>query len=117
MTLIEIMIVVTIMAAIIGTATVYIFKSGDRANRQTAETEAKRLLDQVKSYAMTSSSRKPPSNLDQLVKDGYAEEIPKDPWGNAYTLSVQGNKASVTSPGPDGTPGTEDDVVVEGNLR
>jgi prepilin-type N-terminal cleavage/methylation domain-containing protein len=117
MTLIEIMIVVTIMAAIIGTATVYIFKSGNRANVNIATTEAKKLLDQVKQYTMTNTSKKAPSNLDQLVKDGYAEEIPTDPWGNSYTLSVQGNKATITSSGPDSAPGNEDDIVVEGNLR
>lgn len=35
-----------------------------------------------------------------------------DPWGNRYRVLCDGPTLSVTSPGPDGAPGTPDDVIV-----
>ncbi|BCU78993.1 hypothetical protein llg_37080 [Luteolibacter sp. LG18] len=43
--------------------------------------------------------------------------IPSDPWGNAYVYraSTTGTQTTVTiaSPGPDGTPNTEDDIETD----
>ena len=42
-----------------------------------------------------------------------------DPWGNPYSYSPTPDSANwlLTSSGPDGTPGTEDDVVMDGYLH
>jgi general secretion pathway protein G len=44
----------------------------------------------------------------------YLKELPKDPWGNDYLYECPGrmNPASydLTSPGPDGKTGNEDDI-------
>ena len=60
-----------------------------------------------------------PKNLDELVYEGDeswpgpyidSEEMPKDPWGGDYRMEHRGKRIRVTSNGPDGEPGTEDDL-------
>ena len=50
----------------------------------------------------------------QSWKGPYLKEIPKDPWGNEYVYECPGrmNPTSydLTSPGPDGKAGSEDDI-------
>jgi general secretion pathway protein G len=40
--------------------------------------------------------------------------IATDPWGNRYSYTETGGTYRVTSPGPDGKPGTPDDITVSG---
>lgn len=51
----------------------------------------------------------------QSWKGPYLKELPKDPWGNDYIYECPGrvNKTSydLSSPGPDGKPGNEDDIT------
>jgi hypothetical protein len=50
-------------------------------------------------------------SLEQLT--GQAGDLPAaDPWGNAFRIVVadDGNRAWVLSDGPDGSPGTTDDL-------
>ncbi len=43
------------------------------------------------------------------------ENAPEDPWGNEYQLMwKEMNEWSVRSAGPDGKPGTTDDIIVWG---
>jgi len=44
--------------------------------------------------------------------DGFIQRLPSDPWGNAYQLLSPGEMGTfdVFSNGPDGEPGTEDDI-------
>jgi general secretion pathway protein G len=45
----------------------------------------------------------------------YIPKIPKDPWGHEYIYECPGNQNAATydlmSMGPDGQPGTEDDIT------
>lgn len=56
-----------------------------------------------------------PSNVPEGSWAGYLERIPKDPWGNAYQYEQPGrhNERSfdVSSAGPDGRHGTDDDIT------
>ena len=44
--------------------------------------------------------------------DGFIKRLPEDPWGNPYQLLNPGEMGSIDifSNGPDGEPGTEDDI-------
>lgn len=56
-----------------------------------------------------------PATLDDLVKEHYLEALKRDPWDHAYRLVVTDRKAqtfAVLSDGPDGSPGTADDIAV-----
>jgi len=48
--------------------------------------------------------------LGALVKAGELQNVPVDPWGNAYLYELSGDVPSVKSAGPDGKPGTSDDI-------
>ena len=43
---------------------------------------------------------------------GYVKRLPDDPWGNAYQLLNPGENGDIDifTMGPDGEPGTEDDI-------
>jgi hypothetical protein len=54
-----------------------------------------------------------PTALEDLVKKNFIDPLPRDPWGRAYRFVVTDAKArtfQVRSDGPDGEPGTADDV-------
>jgi hypothetical protein len=69
-------------------------------------------------YALDHENKLPQS-LNELVgkKRSYAREISKDPWGHDYVYSVDGNKYTIFSAGPDGKPGTADDVTSKTTVK
>lgn len=116
MTLIEIMIVITIMVAVMGVVGWALFGQSEKANISLAETQLKSFKGPITQYRI--ERKKFPSTLSDLVNDGgYMSEIPVDPWGNEYMIETSGkNKVKLSSSGPDGTPNNDDDVVVEFDL-
>lgn len=112
MTLVEIMIVVTIMASIMGVVGFFVFGALDEANKKEARIEIGQLSQMVESYYLTTDPHKLPDQLEDLndknlVKGG---EIPTDPWGNEYSYRKDGRDFEIISAGPDGQEGTEDDI-------
>jgi general secretion pathway protein G len=112
MTLVEIMIVVTIMASIMGVVGFFVFGALDEANKKEARIEIGQLSQMVESYYLTTDPHKLPDQLEDLndknlVKGG---EIPTDPWGNEYVYRKNGREFEIISAGPDGQEGTEDDI-------
>jgi len=61
-------------------------------------------MDEIKDFSML-----PPD----VVASG--EWIGNDPWGNAYVYEVKDGAVHVSSWGPDGKPGTEDDISYAGH--
>jgi general secretion pathway protein G len=56
----------------------------------------------------------PPNNPAEQQKWGgpYIDKLPPDPWGNPYQCNGDGvNKPRIWSYGPDGAPGTADDIA------
>ena len=59
-----------------------------------------------------------PDSLQNLLTKGgeinwngpYLEKSTKDPWGNDFQYTKNGNSYTIVSAGPDGTFGSEDDV-------
>ena len=112
MTLIEIMIVVTLMAAIMAMVGINVMNSADTANEGLAETQIGNFKSSIEMYRV--QYKKYPDKLDDLVNTpnglSIINEIPADPWGNPYIFEKNGNKITISSSGKDGIPGNEDDV-------
>lgn len=54
-----------------------------------------------------------PKGLDDLVKQGFLDALPRDPWDRPYRLLVldaAAKRFQLVSDGPDGKPGTPDDL-------
>jgi general secretion pathway protein G len=120
MTLVEIMIVITIMASIMGVVGYYVFGTLNQANAKTARLGINQLEGMVSNYYMLQSPSQLPENLNELtegsnpmVKD---KSTLQDPWGNQYIYEKKGGQDyEIYSAGPDGQPGTEDDVKLDDN--
>lgn len=118
MTLVEIMIVLTIMASIMGIVGFFARGALDNARIKEAESEVGNLSQMVTSFYVFSNEY--PDSLDQLVNPPagmapIAEEIPNDPWGNEYQYSKDGNSSfELFSMGRDGSSGGGDDICAGG---
>lgn len=117
-TLIEIMLVVVIIGLL---AAVALPRLGGRVGMsqvKAAESTVKNIRLAVNMYEVDNG--KYPDSMQNLITKGseinwqgpYLEkaEIPKDPWGNEYQYTKQGNGYTVASAGPDGSFGSGDDV-------
>ncbi|RAL22816.1 hypothetical protein DL240_07945 [Lujinxingia litoralis] len=116
MTLVEIMIVITIMASIMGVVGVFVFGAIDRANERTATIEIQQLNQLVNSFYLTTSPNRLPNELEEMTQGAapLTKDIPSDPWGSPYVYVKNGNRDfEIFSVGPDGSEGTEDDVRPE----
>lgn len=114
MTLIEIMIVITLMVAIMGFIGWNLIGTADRANAGLAETQLKSLKGNIEAYRLY--YKKFPEKLEDLVNTPdnrqIITEVPTDPWNAPYIYEKVGNKVKIYSKGPDGIENTEDDIVV-----
>ncbi len=113
MTIIEIMIVLTIIASISGMVGYYVMGALDKANNKQALTEIRNLEGIVNSYYLASSPRKFPETLNQLAEgpSPLTKKVPKDPWGNDYVYTKTGKrKFEIYCLGADGQDGTDDDI-------
>lgn len=117
MTLIEIMIVVTLMVAIMGLIGWNVIGQADKANDGLAQTQLKSLKGNVEAYRLY--YKKFPDKLEDLINTPdnrkIIEEVPEDPWGNPYIYEKSGNRIKMSSSGSDGLSNTEDDIVVTVN--
>lgn len=120
-TLLEVMLVLVIIAAIAGIAVVNIGSFQDRAFRRTASAEISTLKTMLETYKLEvggypaqlnhlheqPSDLADPSKWMQIKKD----PIKADPWGRAYEYTLNGSSFEIRSLGPDGQSGTEDDIT------
>lgn len=116
MTIVELMIVLTIIASIMGVVGFFVFGALDRASTSEARIEINQLSNLVEAYYLSSSPRSLPDNLEQLAEgpSPLTENVPQDPWGNDYVYKKNSNRDfEIYSLGPDGAEGTEDDVFAE----
>lgn len=120
-TLLEVMLVLVIIAAIAGIAVYNLGGMQNRAFNMTAKNQIsvfKNALEQYKlfigSYPSSlealheaPSDLADPSKYTSILKD----PIPADPWGRPYEYKVEGQNYDLRSVGPDGQSGTDDDVT------
>jgi general secretion pathway protein G len=125
-TLLEIMLVVSIIALLLGAALVAFKGPMEQARRNRIDTDLRAITNGLKMYEMT-SGRAPTSEqgIRALVErpttepapkqwSKFLESIPKDPWDNEYVYRKPGkrnpNGYDLFSKGEDAMPDTADDI-------
>jgi general secretion pathway protein G len=122
MTLIEIMVVLVIMSLIATAVGVAVVQRQKEANISKAKTDVQNIASQGVDAFHVMRGRYPTTEegLGVLVKEGFLRANNDkgsltDPWGKEYVYLYPGQKNSdgydVKSNGPDGEPGTQDDIV------
>ncbi|GAA6183935.1 type II secretion system major pseudopilin GspG [Aliiglaciecola sp. NS0011-25] len=125
-TLIEVMVVLLIIGIMAGLVAPQILGNQEEAQRKAAAIDIQSLESALTRYKL-SNNRFPTTEqgLDSLVNEptidpiprnyptgGYINRLPNDPWDNPYQLVSPGEIGviDIFSNGPDGEPGTEDDI-------
>ena len=108
-TLVELMVVITILgllASIVGTA---VFKKLKTARRATAMSQMRQFEQGIKFHKM--EKRTLPESLDELFgEDGQldGDSVPQDPWGNEYAYEkLSRSEYNIICYGADGVEGGE----------
>ena len=121
-TLIEMLVVVTIIALFVGLVGVNVFSQADKAKVTAAKTQIKNFSDalglyklDVGNYPPTSvgleALRQNPTGSSQWAGPYMPQDVPMDPWGNPYLYKFpgeHGDMPDIVSLGADGQPGGED---------
>jgi general secretion pathway protein G len=112
-TLLEVMIVLAIIAAIASGVGVVVFNNYKRAQVKIAKERVKEVMQGVTTFMIDNNNC--PQSLEQLVGQKYLSKgAAKDPWGKEFTLRCPGTNdpeaADISSAGPDKTDGTPDDI-------
>jgi len=108
MTLIEIMVVITILGLIAGAVVVAVIPRLDEARHSRAELDIKNIESGLKLYyARKGTYPDTSTGLKALVDLQILDSLPKDPWGNDYIYVKENNRPVITSYGSDGAPGGE----------
>ncbi len=110
MTLIEIMVVVIIMGLIASAVGFGVFRFLAKAKINTAQQEVAQIRSAVQIYQNDHPDQCP--TVDQMKEDGQLDRnaSSNDPWGHAFTIGCDGENITVVSAGPDGHPGSADDI-------
>jgi general secretion pathway protein G len=122
MTLIEIMVVIVILGMIAAAVAVNVVKRQQEAELKQAKTDVQNIASQgVDAYrVMKGHFPSTEEGIHTLIQDGFlkanrSDGTLKDPWDHDYVYLYPGQLHTdgydVKSNGPDGQPGTPDDVV------
>ena len=125
-TLLEVMVVIVILGILASMVVPNLMGNKDKADQQKAVSDIVALENALDMYKLDNSVYPTTEQgLDALVQkpsispeprnyreDGYLKRLPQDPWRNDYLLLSPGEngKIDIFSVGPDGQPGTEDDI-------
>jgi general secretion pathway protein G len=94
-TLIELMIVISIILILISIAVPMYQQSVIRAKEAVLRQDLKTMRDQIDNYTM--DKEKAPQSLQDLIDAGYIRVIPKDPFtGSADTWQVENSDAMMS---------------------
>jgi general secretion pathway protein G len=112
-TMLEIMIVVAIGAALVAGVAVVVMKNYAKTQVKLAKKGVGDIVQGVSQYMIDNNSC--PKSMEELVGQKYiAKPAAKDPWGKEYTMRCPGTHDTdvpdVSSAGPDKADGTADDI-------
>lgn len=122
MTLIEIMVVLVILSMIAAAVAVNVVKQQKEAELKQAKTDVQNIASQGVDAFRVMRGRYPSTEegIKGLIQEGFLKANNqdgslKDPWRNDYVYLYPGQAHAdgfdVKSNGPDGQPGTPDDIV------
>ncbi|RJS27556.1 type II secretion system protein GspG [Corallococcus sp. H22C18031201] len=108
MTLIEIMVVITILGLIAAAVGVAVIPKLEEAKQDTARLDIKNIQSALKLYYTKKGSYPDTgTGLKALVDTQNLEKVPTDPWGHEYVYMNEGGKPVIISYGADGNAGGE----------
>jgi general secretion pathway protein G len=116
-TLVEVLIVVAILALIAGGVAIFALPKFQEAQKKTASTDAKTLQTIVEGWKgdhPDRSSECPTLETLKADKSLKGDQNVNDPWTHPYRIVCNGVEVSVGSDGPDGKPGSDDDIWAGG---
>jgi general secretion pathway protein G len=99
-TLIELMIVISIIMILVGIAAVQYQKSVQRAKEATLKQDLQAIRQSIDNYTLDKQAA--PQSLDDLAQAGYLRLVPRDPMTGAADWDVQFDSV-VLSPDQSGT--------------
>lgn len=106
MTLIEIIVVITILSLLMAAVGVAVIPQLDKAKQDTARMDIGNLQTALKTYyAKKGNYPDTGTGLRSLVESQILDRSPVDPWGHDYVYMNEGGKPVVISYGRDGSPG------------
>lgn len=117
--LIEIMVVVTLMAILVGVGTVYFMGQLEEGKVSAARAQAYEIAKTLDLYKMRMGTYPSLSEgLQALVNpprgQGFYDKLPLDPWQREFNYAVPGTHnprgVDVWSNGPDGTGGPKNEI-------
>lgn len=124
--LLELMVVLVILGILASMIVPNVMGSRDEGERQKVISDIVALENALDMYRLDNGVYPTTEQgLDALVNEpridpqprryrqgGYIRRLPSDPWGNEYQLLNPGqyNTIDIFSAGPDGQPGTDDDI-------
>ena len=121
--LIELLVVLVIMGLLVGLVGPRLFSRVDSSKVETAETQVRMLKAAMQTFRLdmgrypTTDEGLKALSINSASSERWngpylEEELPLDPWGNPYALISPGGLGVVDifSNGPDGEPGTDDDI-------
>jgi general secretion pathway protein G len=122
LTLIEMLVVVTIIALFAALVAPRMLKQGDKARVVAARAQMNSFMTALGAYKLDTglfptteqglnALRERPANLTQWNGPYLPQEIPTDPWSHAYTYKFpgeHGDEPDIISYGADGQPGGTD---------
>lgn len=109
MTLIEIMVVITILGLIAGAVSIAVIPRLEEARRERASLDIKNIEGALKLYyAKKGNYPDTSTGLKALVDTRTLDTLPQDPWNHEYLYMNEGGKPVITSYGADGQAGGED---------
>jgi general secretion pathway protein G len=111
-TLIEIMIVITIMGFIAGAVAVSVVYQMNKAKNEMTHVNAKSIQKIAENWRLDHATDECPT-LESLRKDRLVDRGTKldDAWNTAFIIECDGEDTNVISMGPDRKLHTEDDIL------
>jgi general secretion pathway protein G len=108
MTLIEIMVVITIIGLIAAAVTVAVLPQLQKAQIDRANLDIRSIEGALKLYyAKKGNFPDTATGLKGLVDQQILDKVPQDPWNHDYVYVLERGKPIITSYGRDGVPGGE----------